>query len=234
MKDIWPKELPTLSQKQKDAQEKWMRYWHEVLPKKYGIIEKFNHGFPAKFSKNITKQTNTLEIGAGLGEHIKWENITNQNYHLLEYRKEWCEILKRKFPLNHVEHTDIQEKTSFKEKTFDRVIAIHVLEHLPNLPKALKEIKRILKPGGYFDVVIPCEGGLAYEIARKISSERLFEKKFKMKYKPIIKSEHVNTCYEIINELRSEEFIVEEKSYFPLVIPISWMNLVIGLRLTYR
>jgi ubiquinone/menaquinone biosynthesis C-methylase UbiE len=33
----------------------------------------------------------------------------------------------------------------FEDGYFDRVIAIHVLEHLPDLPRALREISRLMK-----------------------------------------------------------------------------------------
>lgn len=37
----------------------------------------------------------------------------------------------------------------FGEASFDFVIANHVLEHVPDLDKALREIHRVLRPGGY-------------------------------------------------------------------------------------
>ena len=43
---------------------------------------------------------------------------------------------------------DIHE-TKFKDKLFDTIIATEVLEHLYNPFKAVDEIHRILKPGGY-------------------------------------------------------------------------------------
>jgi SAM-dependent methyltransferase len=36
----------------------------------------------------------------------------------------------------------------FEDETFDAVIANHMLYHVPDRPKAIAEIKRILKPGG--------------------------------------------------------------------------------------
>lgn len=36
----------------------------------------------------------------------------------------------------------------FAEDTFDVVIANHMLYHVPDLPQALREIRRVLKPGG--------------------------------------------------------------------------------------
>jgi len=41
-------------------------------------------------------------------------------------------------------------KIPFKDRSFDMVIANHMLYHVGNLPKTLKEIRRVLKPGGRF------------------------------------------------------------------------------------
>jgi ubiquinone/menaquinone biosynthesis C-methylase UbiE len=57
---------------------------------------------------------------------------------------------------------DCEDRIDVPEQFFDRIIAIHVLEHLTNLPKALDELVRVLAPGGRLSVVIPCEGGLLY------------------------------------------------------------------------
>lgn len=63
----WPKYVAPLTVKQKEISDDFMKHWHEVLPAKFGIIEKFNHGFPVRNSGNFTT---TLEIGGG-----GWENI---------------------------------------------------------------------------------------------------------------------------------------------------------------
>jgi hypothetical protein len=51
MKTKWPKQIPELSEVQQKVRDEWMRYWHEELPSRYGIIEEFNHGFPLAFTK---------------------------------------------------------------------------------------------------------------------------------------------------------------------------------------
>ena len=112
----------------------------------------------------------------------------------------------------------------------DETVAIHVLEHLPDLPSALREIFRLLSPGGHFDIVIPCEGGWAYELARKVSSERMFKKHFGMEYKPIIQAEHINTYPEILEELARLPWRRTVTRYFPLAIPPWQANLCVGLQ----
>ena len=108
---------------------------------------------------------------------------------------------------------DCEERLSFENNYFDRVIAIHVLEHMANLPKALDEITRVLKKDGLFQVVIPCEGSFAHHIARKISAERIFKKRYKTSYDWFIKSEHLNVPYEIFNELK-KNFVIKKKTIF--------------------
>jgi hypothetical protein len=66
----WPKTFPPLTAEQERIRDDFMHAGHEELPNKYGIIEKFNHGYvvddaPALFVR-------TLEIGAGLGEHLTY------------------------------------------------------------------------------------------------------------------------------------------------------------------
>ena len=82
-------------------------------------------------------------------------------------------------------------------------------------------------------VVIPCEGGLAYSLARRISAQRIFEKRYGMSYRFFIESEHINLPAEIMQELRPL-FSVRRRRYFPLVIPLTAPNLVIGLELARR
>ena len=43
----------------------------------------------------------------------------------------------------------------FADNTFDKVICSEVLEHIPDYEGALKEIERILKPGGLFCASVP-------------------------------------------------------------------------------
>ncbi|HEY8749338.1 MAG TPA: methyltransferase domain-containing protein [Tepidisphaeraceae bacterium] len=231
----WPKTFPPLTSEQKRISDDFMRYWHEVLPKRFGLIEKFNHGYsvrhaPANFHR-------TLEIGAGLGEHLDYEKLTpeqERDYYAVELRQNMTDALQARFPRIKAVTGDCQQRLDFPDAHFDRILAVHVLEHLPDLPAAIREMYRLCdKSTGVFSVVIPCEGSLAYTLARRISAQRIFEKRYNQSYRWFIEREHINLPHEILAELRPY-FTIEQRSFFPIPLPIVAGNLVIGLTLRPR
>src|SRR5207245_8071380 len=119
------------------------------------------------------------------------------------------------------------------DSSFDRIVAVHVLEHLPDLPAALDEMKRVLRPAGRLVVVLPCEGGLLYGLARRFSAKRLFERRYHTSYDWFIRSEHVNTSQEVVQELR-RAFDVERVAYWPLRLPSVHFNRFVGVEARRR
>ncbi|MGI8728812.1 MAG: class I SAM-dependent methyltransferase [Solirubrobacteraceae bacterium] len=232
----WPKTLPPLTEEQARIHDDFMKQWHEVLPQRYGIVERFNHTFPVRHSRPGFRRT--LEIGAGLGEHIHYERLTPEqehDYHALEMRKNMAEQIHANHPGVRVIVGDCQARLDFPDGHFDRYIAVHVLEHLPDLPACLREAWRLLdKDRGQLLVVIPCEGSPAYTLARRISAQRIFERTYGMPYGPFIAREHINAPAEIIAELE-RHFTVERRRFFPLPFaPLVAANLCIGLALRPR
>ena len=227
----WPKRLPPLTPEQERVSADFMTYWHEVLPRRYGAIERFNQGWPAKTARPGER---TLEIGAGLGEHLGVEPaFAREDYAALELRPEMAAKIRERHPGVEVVVGDCQQRMPFEDASFDRALAIHVLEHLPDLPAALAEIHRVLRPTGRFVVVIPCEGGLAYSLARRVSAQRIFEKRYGMSYDWFIGREHINVPSEILEECAAY-FRVVRRRHFPLVVPVTPLNLVIALELAPR
>lgn len=233
MKSKWPKDIPELSEEQKKIKDDFMHKWLETLPKKFGVAEIFNQKYSsqifAKKDKARKKHWKTIEIGGGLGSHIPFEDLKCQEYTILELRQNILDTLAQKHPEVNGILGDCQ-KPYAEKGTFDRVIAIHVLEHLPNLPEALKQMHAVLKEDGVAHIVIPCEGSLAYSICRKISAERLFHKLYHMDYSWFIKTEHINLPYEIIEEIE-KYFDIRYKKYFPIPLPFQFCNIAIGMTL---
>jgi ubiquinone/menaquinone biosynthesis C-methylase UbiE len=228
----WPKVLPCLSEEQQRISDDFMQHWHEVLPRRYKVIDDFNHRYAVQHApKNFAR---TLEIGAGLGEHLEYEQLSSEQtkqYVALELRPNMAEAIQRRFPGIQVAVGDCQARLPFSDDYFDRIIAVHVLEHLPMLPAAVSEMYRVCdKQKGMLSVVIPCEGSLAYNLARRISAQRQFEKRYKQSYRWFIEREHLNKPAEIIYELE-QHFTTEHRGFFPIPIPATFCNLCIGLTL---
>lgn len=225
----WPKVFPPLTPEQRAISDDFMKYWHDVLPKKYGIVDEFNHNYVVKNAPANFKRT--LEIGAGSGEHMNYEKLDaeqTKNYVAVDIRENMVAELHKKFPAIQSVVGDCQQHLGFEDNHFDRVLAIHVLEHLPNLPEAVKEMYRLCdKDIGTLSIVIPCEGSWAYSLARRISAKRIFEKRYNQSYRWFIEREHINLPDEILGEL-SKYFTMESSTYFPIPVNLKFCNLCIG------
>lgn len=96
-----------------------------------------------------------LELGCGNGR--QWEgqieNLPKASLLVLsDLSSGMMDISWRKYyqyPNVLVQKIDIQE-IPFPDESFDRMIANHMLYHVPDISKALAEVKRVLKPGGIF------------------------------------------------------------------------------------
>jgi ubiquinone/menaquinone biosynthesis C-methylase UbiE len=136
--------------------------------------------------------------------------------------------IRRRFPSVTVVSGDCQRSIPYDDNYFDRIVIIHVLEHLPDLPAALAEIHRVLRLNGILSIVLPCDPGLAYELARKLSAERVFKTRYGIPYRWFARREHLNSPAEIFFALK-RQFKITDKAYYPLGLPIPSLNLVIGV-----
>jgi len=106
-----------------------------------------------------------LELGCGNG--AQWENrIDGLPHHctllLSDFSNGMVNSVKDKYSKYQnlsFQQIDIQN-ISLPNETFDIVIANHMLYHVPNLAKALSEVKRVLKPGGKFYATTNDNGGM--------------------------------------------------------------------------
>ena len=230
----WPKELPPLSAEQKWINDDFMRVWHEALGRGllYKLIERFNHGYPVNHAP--AQFLSTLELGTGLGEQLEYEKLSPaqaENYYGVDIRPNMLEELKANHPEVKVVCGDCQTRLDFADDYFDRILAIHVLEHLPNLPAAVEEIARLCnKSHGTLSVVLPCEGGMMYGLGRLVSAKRIFMQRYKQSYDWFVDREHVNTADEVVSVLK-RHFEITNTEYFPFRFPSLNLNLCVGLTL---
>jgi len=223
---VWPKPMPELTAEQMAIRDDYMAYFYaEVYTARFGRIQRFNHTFAARsFRPGIS----TLDLGAGLGEHLEFEDGRAGDYVALELRPEMAAEIAARYPYVTTISGDVERGLEFEVGHFDRVLAIHVLEHLPNLPAVLEALRRLLKPGGVLSVVLPCEGGALYTLGRRLTTQRVFEKRYGVSFDWCIASEHVSTLPEIVREL-DDRFARRETAWFPSRVPTFHANVCAGL-----
>ena len=221
----WPKERAPLTEEQTAIMEDWINeFLTSVKSARFGWVSRFDHTFPGR---SASSERRTLEIGAGTGTHVQFEPMGE--YVALEASSQLAGQIPKRDRLSVV-IADCEKRLPWDDDSFDRVLAIHVLEHLYNLPAALEEIARVLRPGGILCVVIPCEGGRLYSLGRRFTTKRIFEKRYNTPYEWMIRQEHCNTAREVLAEL-DRHFRVRTRRFFPLRVPAVDLNLVIGLEL---
>jgi len=49
------------------------------------------------------------------------------------------------------------QSLAFEDESFDKLYSFHCIEHIPDLPRAFREMDRVLKPGGRVLLVYPAE-----------------------------------------------------------------------------
>lgn len=107
-----------------------------------------------------------LDIGCGHGkflakmQELGWEVIG------VEPDKEAVKMAREKFGLNI--HQGTLEQAGFFSDSFDVITMSHVIEHIPDPIRILKECQRILKPNGYLVILTPnnnCLGAYVFKEA---------------------------------------------------------------------
>lgn len=174
-----------------------------------------------------------LEIGCGLGRHLGFVPEENkQNYVAMDFDFP----LLQKASAKHDAPAFIAGSVlqlPFPADTFDGVLSTYVLEHIQDLDQAFTEIKRVLKPNGKLLLALPTEGGLFWDLGRRLVVKPAFEKKYHINYDKIIAWEHRHSITEIMVLMRNY-FEIETKKYIPFVIPSYQFNLVFAVKAKIR
>ena len=109
-----------------------------------------------------------LEVGCNEGEHLAYVVKDFDVYTMTDIRK-------IKNPANQLSDkvNFIQagvENLPFEDSFFDRVISTCVFHHVEDPEKGFKEVRRVLKNGGIFSLMLPNDPGLAYRTFRHLTS----------------------------------------------------------------
>ena len=98
---------------------------------------------------SIGAGTHVLEIGSGPGHVAYTLSKTGANVRGIDFSINMVEVAKRRYPEIPFEQADA-EQLPFDQSSFDVVVASFVVHHLARPQTVLKEVRRVLKPGGKF------------------------------------------------------------------------------------
>ncbi len=118
-----------------------------------------------------------LEVGCGVGNFTSvltaFGKVT-----AIDVNKNYIEKTKDKSKDALVGFGDIEKgKFFFKDRKFDTIICINVLEHIKDDKKALENLKNLLISDGQLIIIVPSHQALYGEIDKSIDHYRRYDKK---------------------------------------------------------
>lgn len=89
-----------------------------------------------------------LEIGCGVGRGIEELKYLTTSYTAIDKNDYVLEVLSRKYPDINFINENIPPFVGIKDNSFDTIVTFQVIEHINKDHDFVKEIYRVLKPGG--------------------------------------------------------------------------------------
>lgn len=219
----YPKTRPILSEEERALYQK------EYLSNRSGgtfftkiaqLLESWMHRQVAQSAK---QGQDTLEIGAGTLNQIPYEleSVKYNKYDVIEPQSYLFENAPYKKYLRHI-FKDINEIP--KEKSYDRITSIAVLEHLTHLPFIAARCGLLLNENGVFHHGIPNEGGFLWGTAWRLTTGLSYRLRTGFSYGNLMRHEHVNFAKEILDCLR---FFFEKVEIKKFPTPLNHLSLYI-------
>lgn len=114
-----------------------------------------------KQSKIILKDSKILDVGAGGCPHRKL--FSHCKYFTQDFVQLSDSQIQNQVGYGKIDYVSDIINIPVSDKSFDVVLCTEVIEHVPDPISAIKEISRILKPGGVLLISAPLQSGLHQE-----------------------------------------------------------------------
>lgn len=141
----------------------------------FDLVEAHRYGkewhIPIAADFSSTRGLKVLEIGCGLGTDGAQFAKAGAEYTGIDLTEASIELARKRFELSSLKgefRVADAEKLDFAEDTFDVVYSHGVLHHTPDTGAAVREIHRVLKPGGRAIVMLYHRGSYNYRIGIRV------------------------------------------------------------------
>lgn len=112
-----------------------------------------------KIQANHSAPLRILEIGSGNGEYANYLNGKGFSVVGMEPSLEGCEIAKREFGgVRFIQQSIYDDVPHDLKNSFDLIVAVEVIEHLPYPQKFFEKVKAYIKPSGHLILTTPFHG----------------------------------------------------------------------------
>ena len=179
-----------------------------------------SYGYKKQRENVLSPSTLSLERHRLLWLYLQNEtDFFSANKKVLHFAPEQC-FVKRFWELDNLDYTttdllspiaDVKADICdlpFEDNSYDIILCNHVLEHIPDDTKAMKELYRVLKPGGYGIFQIPQDLNLETTFEDDSITDKVERAKIFGQY------DHVRVYgRDYFNKLRSVGFKVKEVDY---------------------
>jgi len=96
-----------------------------------------------------------LDVGCGVGDNLRYIYRPDLELHGIEYSRATAAMAKRVLGDKASIQVASAHDIPFGDAEFDMAMSFEVLEHIDDDRAAMKEIARVVKPGGYFLITLP-------------------------------------------------------------------------------
>jgi phosphatidylethanolamine/phosphatidyl-N-methylethanolamine N-methyltransferase len=188
-----------------------MRRSHRLLEAPFGPEARFDR---------------VLEVGAGSGTHLPFVRHSFDEYVVTDGSASMLARIVTPPHLAGKVRSEVQDaaQLSFPDRSFDRLIAAHILEHVERPHRVLREWVRVLRPGGKLSIVLPCDPGILWRLGRNFGPRRR-ARAAGVSYDYLMAREHINPIYNLVAFI--EHYFEDVRSiWWPSRLPLADINLI--------
>jgi phosphatidylethanolamine/phosphatidyl-N-methylethanolamine N-methyltransferase len=195
-----------------------------------GLMLRASHVLMERGIKAVQNR-NVLEIGGGAMPHYKWMNTSNMESMTISddlkvHQRplaELAESMPSTIPLKLHDYSTDPDFSSVGTG-FTRIVASHVLEHIPQPEEAVRLWTSLLAEDGVISIAIPCDPGWFWRFGQLYSFKRNHPTLTFEEYDLLLSREHVNSVQRLLKMLRFY-FSDIKLFWFPFLVPVVDFNL---------